>query len=521
MDPKPPLPSEKHLPNTSTSDISTNQISPLHSSPSLDRALTTRIDFKVIPILGLLYLICFLDRTNIANAKLAGLEAGLHMPSNGYNTALWIFYIPFVLAEVPSNIVMSASWVRPNLWLGGQCLVLDLKRRTEMRNEGFELMCIGILAMCQGLTHSYQGLLAVRFLMGIVETGLPAGAGLLIASYYRKKELSLRFALFLAFGESGSCFSGLLAYALQGMDGVGGYAGWRWIFIVEGLVTIVFSILVFIFTPNFPARDTWLKSEDKNRLLARLEADKGEEKTATKKVPWIRMMFDARIWSMYAPPPSILDYIKRAQKLTPKRTLLFFCADMSAGSLSAFNPTILSQVGWTSRRAQVMTIPVWIIGIVGGLLTSLLSGRTNKRWPFILPAILISLLGWIIHYLHLSPPSIRYFAQFLISFGTFVQMPLYIGLLTANLRGRAYQSLGTALQLGIGNCANFVSSNVFIKEQAPRYPVGFGVGLGITVLAFPVMMGVVWGAWVHNRKLQMRLDRGEVFDDQVDFMYVY
>ncbi|CAG8979906.1 hypothetical protein HYALB_00011270 [Hymenoscyphus albidus] len=115
-------------------------------------------------------------------------------------------------------------------------------------------------------------------------------------------------------------------------------------------------------------------------------------------------MFDARIWSM---------------------TLLFFCADMSAGSLSAFNPTILSQLGWTSHRAQVMTIPVWIIGIVGGLLTSLLSGRTNKRWPFILPAILISLLGWIIHYLHLSPPSIRYFAQFLISFGTFVQMPIY------------------------------------------------------------------------------------------------
>lgn len=63
--------------------------------------------------------------------------------------------------------------------------------------------------MCQGLTQSYGGLLATRFLMGIVETGLPAGAGLLIASYYRKKELSLRFALFFAFGQSGACFSGV------------------------------------------------------------------------------------------------------------------------------------------------------------------------------------------------------------------------------------------------------------------------------------------------------------------------
>jgi len=99
--------------------------------------------------------------------------------------------------------------------------------------------------MCQGLTQSYDGLLAIRFLMGIVEAGLPAGAGLLIASYYRKKELSLRFAMFFAFGQSGSCFSGvsllprlqfsiktdtiqLLAYAIMDIDGYSGIAGWRW-----------------------------------------------------------------------------------------------------------------------------------------------------------------------------------------------------------------------------------------------------------------------------------------------------
>ena len=181
---------EKHIAQDSD-DVSSGEARVISITPHEDRVLTTKIDFKVIPILGLLYLICFLDRTNIANAKLAGLEKGLSMPSNGYNTALWIFYIPFVLAEVPSNTIMSLPYVKPNLWLGGQCFIL------------------GVLAMCQGLTHSYGGLLGIRFLMGVVETGLPAGAGLLIASYYRKKELSLRFALFFAFGELGSCFSGV------------------------------------------------------------------------------------------------------------------------------------------------------------------------------------------------------------------------------------------------------------------------------------------------------------------------
>jgi hypothetical protein len=89
-----------------------------------DRILTTKIDLKVIPILGLLYLICFLDRTNIANAKIAGMVAGLDMPANGYNTALWIFYLPFVLFEIPSNWIMAMPKIKPNLWLGSQTFIL-------------------------------------------------------------------------------------------------------------------------------------------------------------------------------------------------------------------------------------------------------------------------------------------------------------------------------------------------------------------------------------------------------------
>jgi len=79
------------------------------------------------------------------------------MPYNGFNTALWIFFIPFVLIEIPSNIVMSMRGIKPNVFLGANCLAL------------------GIIATCQGLTHSYGGLLALRFLLGIFEAVLPAG----------------------------------------------------------------------------------------------------------------------------------------------------------------------------------------------------------------------------------------------------------------------------------------------------------------------------------------------------------
>lgn len=108
----------------SADDVSSGQLD--HISPIDERNLTARLDFKVIPILGLLYLICFLDRTNIANARIAGMEKGLHFPKKGYNTALWIFYLPFVLAEIPLNMLMATGWIKPNFFLGVQTFLLGM-----------------------------------------------------------------------------------------------------------------------------------------------------------------------------------------------------------------------------------------------------------------------------------------------------------------------------------------------------------------------------------------------------------
>jgi hypothetical protein len=149
----------------SSADVSSVRYEIIVLDQREDRILTARLDLKVIPILGLLYLICFLGRTNIANVRIAGMESGLHMPPHGYNTALWTFYLP-----------LGAR----TLLLGIPYLLSSSLHRTNAISGRF--------ATCQGLTESYKGLLAIRLLMGIVETGLPAGAGLLTASYYRKKE---------------------------------------------------------------------------------------------------------------------------------------------------------------------------------------------------------------------------------------------------------------------------------------------------------------------------------------------
>ncbi|MCJ1463803.1 hypothetical protein MMC07_002412 [Pseudocyphellaria aurata] len=131
-----------------------------HSTPaekSLERKLLLKLDFHVMPILFLLFLISFVDRSNLANARIEGLEKSLHMnpKGNGYNIALFSFTIPFVLFEVPSNIVLKK--VPPMIWLGGI------------------MICWGLCTMGQGLTQNFGGLVTCRALMGFFESGFVPG----------------------------------------------------------------------------------------------------------------------------------------------------------------------------------------------------------------------------------------------------------------------------------------------------------------------------------------------------------
>jgi hypothetical protein len=105
--------------------------------PKAARRLLTKCDIRLIPILGCLYLVSFLDRSNIANARLFGLEASLHMPPTGFSTCLWIFYLPFVVVEIPSNLFMSLNKIKPNQWLAGGMLILGILRKMESSRCNF------------------------------------------------------------------------------------------------------------------------------------------------------------------------------------------------------------------------------------------------------------------------------------------------------------------------------------------------------------------------------------------------
>lgn len=227
---------------------------PAHTS---ERKLVAKIDLRVIPLLCILYLLAFLDRVNISNANIFGLstELNLNPRTNQYNTALVIFFVPYILFEIPSNVLLKKF--RPHVWLSG-CMFM-----------------FGLVTLLQGFVTSYGGLLTTRFFLGVFESGMFPGSFYLIGMWYRRSEAQKRYSFFFSSTTLAGAFGGLLASAIGLMEGMRGYRGWRWIFILEGLLTCVVAIAFFFLLPDFPEDAKWLTEEERNYVQARLRVDQG------------------------------------------------------------------------------------------------------------------------------------------------------------------------------------------------------------------------------------------------------
>lgn len=204
---------EEHASNTSVSPAV-----PYTIDKQAERALIRKLDRHIIPTVMTAYLLCFLDRTNIGNARIFGMEKELNMHGNMYQIAVAVLFIPYILIEVPSNLVIKKF--RPSRWLP------------------FITISWGIVSTLTGIVQNYTGLIVVRLLLGLLEGGLLPGLTVYLTLFYTKKEIALRFSyLFVATALAGAC-GGLLAYAIGFMDGIRGLSGWRWIFIIEGTYPI-------------------------------------------------------------------------------------------------------------------------------------------------------------------------------------------------------------------------------------------------------------------------------------------
>ncbi|OJJ63584.1 hypothetical protein ASPSYDRAFT_53251 [Aspergillus sydowii CBS 593.65] len=409
--------------------------------PALERKVVRKCDLHVVPILTALFMFAFLDRINIGNARILGLEEDLGMGGHQYNIALFVFFIPYILFEVPSNMLLKR--IKPSVWLSGIM-------------AGW-----GIVTVCQGVTASFEGLVVCRVLIGALEAGFMPGSVYLINMYYRRHELQWRLNFFFSASIFAGAVSGFLAYAIANMDNVAGYRAWRWIFILEGLATIVLAVIAKFIIVDWPESATFLTDDERALLLRRLAEDQGEAQMSRMDKKALKRTFsDPKIY------------------LGP---IMYFGIVNTGYAVSFFTPTILRQLGWTAIRAQVMSIPIYAVAMVITLSTALLSDRLAHRYAFTLAGVLIATMGYVLLLCQASiPVGARYFALFAITGGGYLTQPILMGWLSNNMAGHYKQSIASAMQIGFGNCGGLVASNVFFDSEAPTYKTGFGVSLGMT-----------------------------------------
>ncbi|KIV86421.1 hypothetical protein PV11_02033 [Exophiala sideris] len=424
-----------------------------------NRKLNRRIDLRVLPLCCWVYLLNFLDRGNIGNSKVLNSETGddllqqTGMTASDYAITVTLFSLAYALFEVPSNWVMK-HYVRPSLWLA------------------FLLLAWGALTIGFAGVHNYATVLALRFLIGVFEAGFFPGIVYFITIWYRFNERALRIALVVAFCNLAGAFGGSIAYGVGHINGAAGLQGFRWLFIIEGIITIVSAVVLYFFLPDYPARARWLSPEDKRFAEDRLvERGGGYNRSHASRREILETFFNPRM---------LAHYIAYIADVVPQ------------GSFTFFTPTIVKGLGYTSIQAQLLTVPPWCVGFVCAITISYIADRFNARGWTVTIASLVGGAGWLAAGLLPHDAYVkRYGCLCLAACGAFPAAPSMTNWVTCNTPSLLTIPFAIALHNSSAGIGQIIAQWIWkADEESIGYPTGNFTCAGCSFFVAAVMVGL-------------------------------
>ncbi|EJD54999.1 MFS general substrate transporter [Auricularia subglabra TFB-10046 SS5] len=402
-----------------------------------EAALLRKIDLRIFPAIWIMYLMNYLDRSNIGNARIAGMGDDLALSDNRYSVALLIFFVGYLLGEVPSNMVLSRS--RPSLYLPAIVLVW------------------GVMAGLFACIQNYQGLVVARFFLGCVESGFFPGVMFFLSSWYRKAELAKRMAWFYSAAMASGAFGGLLAGGItEGLENARGIEAWRWLFIVEGCMTVVVAVACVFLLPDWPGNTRWLSEREKQLAVMRMQADHIGASGTRELGHWASLVAALTDWRTYV-------------------FTFMYMMIVGAGTISYFIPTITTYLGYSGHTAQFMTVPIYAVALTFSVAISISADRRRERaWHIAIPAF-VATVCFIVEAAVLNHAA-RYTLLCFGAAGIYTAVPLILAYLGTIV---SYPSEKKAITQAIvnmfGNLASVYGSFLWPKTTAPRYAMGWAV----------------------------------------------
>ncbi|KAL8695509.1 MAG: hypothetical protein Q9218_000087 [Villophora microphyllina] len=239
-------------------------------SPAAERALTREVDIGILPILAVMYLFNSLDKSNLGNAKTAGLEKTLGLKDDQYNIILSVFFIPYVLTA-PFLAILGKKY-GPN------------------RVLPWMMFCFGCFTLLVTAVMNFGGLMTIRWFLGMSESAFFPLVICYQTTFYRRGELARRLPLFYAAQSIASAFSGLLAFGVFETHS-GSLADWRYLFVIEGSCTVLFSVFAYWYLPQSAFVAHFLSPEERQLAYYRMQVDSSSVKKKSKKPKVFRESF--------------------------------------------------------------------------------------------------------------------------------------------------------------------------------------------------------------------------------------
>ncbi|KAJ8519943.1 hypothetical protein ONZ45_g3189 [Pleurotus djamor] len=360
----------------SSSSLTLHGVASVDTAESIEEKRTMlRVDLRLIPVLGLIFAVTALDRTNFGLAFAAGMGFDLKLTvGNRYSLVASLHSYSYPIGEILGLLLIPL--------LGPRHLLA---------------LCVatwGLIQLSMGFITDWRWLALCRVLLGLVEGPLTPLIVMVISAWYTKFEVHRRVSIVTVMGYISSAFSPILVFFLVHLDGARGLHGWSWVFVIEGAITIGCGVLAFIFIPGFPHENAFLTPSQTQIVLKRNEANSVPD---------------------HATPKAMISYLK--DWVLWAHGLMLFCSVAPAVAMVFFLPIILAGMGWSGLQFLLMSAPPYLFASITAVLFSWWSDKRRMRAPFIAIQVIMTLVGLIMT-AFVRSNAVRYLGVFILVAGS-------------------------------------------------------------------------------------------------------
>ena len=430
---------------------------------TLETTTLAKVTKRLVPFLIVCYFIAYLDRVNVGFAALTmNQDLGLSQTAFGFGAG--IFFLAYFVFEVPSNLMLerfgARKWIARimlswGILSGLMAFIPNIASSTGMGNE--------------------NAFYLIRVLLGIAEAGFFPGIIFYLTLWFPAEYRARIVGYFMAAIPLSTVIGAPISGLLLSLHGLGGLAGWQWLFIIEAVPAIILSGVVFFYLTDRPADATWLAADERNWLADRLTLER-KQREAVKEFTVGQALVNPHVIGL---------------------SLVYFGAVATNYGLGFFLPQIVKAFGLTTFMTTVVAAAPYAVGTIAMVLWGLRSDHAGeRRWHTAIP-LFIAAAG-IAASTVLDDPTLKMLAFCVAGFGIFACLPVFWALPTAFLSGAA-AAAGIAVINSIGNLAGFAGPFAmgWIKDHTGSYTGGLLLLAGLGIIAMGIVLSLT-----HNDELE-------------------